>query len=204
MFKRISLLRKRGFFQSKNISIRRFLFSPILLIPLFLVIISSLLINSIQRDLIESDFYSHLLTGILGYFLAFFISYIPAEKIRKYLIPFYACSVLSLILVYSFGISVSGAQRWLSLGIFSFQPSEVAKLTTILTLAVVLDKKIIFTFKDLILPLLIVFVPWTLIFFQPKSYIASTPVLKGKEYHLTINPSRITTGWQLDMMGNGR
>ena len=99
--------------------------------------------------------------------MAFFISYIPLERLRKYLITFYLCSLISLFLVYFLGISVSGAQRWLNLGIFSFQPSEVAKLSTVLTLALVLDKKIISKIKDLFLPLLVVFIPWLLIFFQP-------------------------------------
>ena len=53
------------------------------------------------------------------------------------------------------------------MGIFSFQPSEVAKLSTVLTLALVLDKKIILTMRGLLLPFLVVIVPWLLIFFQP-------------------------------------
>ena len=77
------------------------------------------------------------------------------------------CTLISLFLIYFFGISVSGAQRWLNLGILSFQPSEVAKLSTVLTLALVLEKKIISTTRDLVLPLLVVVVPWILIFFQP-------------------------------------
>ena len=158
MFKRISLFRKKTFVQKKDNSSRRFLFSPILLIPLFLVIISSLLIKSIQRDLIESDFLGHLLTGILGYFLAFFMSYIPLERLRRYSIPFYFLSLISLVMIYFFWVTVSGAQRWLSFGSFSFQPSEVAKLSTILTLAFVLDKKIISKVKDLALPFLIVII----------------------------------------------
>ena len=100
-------------------------------------------------------------------FFSYFISYIPIERIRKYLIPFYFCSLISLFLIYFFGISIYGAQRWLSLGIFSFQPSEVAKLSTILILALVLERKSISSIKDLILPFLIVIVPWLLIFFQP-------------------------------------
>ena len=167
MKKGISLFNKRGLLQKKDNYNRKFLLSPILLIPLFLVIISGFLIKSIQRDFLISDYLSHLITGFIGYFLAFCISYIPIERLRKYLIPFYFCSLISLLLIYFFGISVYGAQRWLSLGIFSFQPSEVAKLSTILTLALVLDKKIISTIEDLLLPLLIVIVPWLLIFFQP-------------------------------------
>ena len=53
------------------------------------------------------------------------------------------------------------------MGIFSFQPSEVAKLSTVLTLALVLDKKIILTIRDLVLLLIGVVIPWLLIFFQP-------------------------------------
>jgi len=167
MFRRISFLNSRGFLQKKDKFSRGFLFSPLLLIPLFLVIVSGFLIKSIQGDYLVSNYSSHIITGLLGYFLAFFISYIPLERLRKYLIPFYLCTLISLFLIYFFGISVSGAQRWLNLGIFSFQPSEVAKLSTILILALVLDKKIISTIKDLLLPLSVVIFPWLLIFFQP-------------------------------------
>ncbi len=167
MFRRISLLNKRGFLQKKDKVSRRFLFSPLLLIPLFLVIISGFLIKSIQGDFLVSTYSSHILTGFVGYVLAFFISYVPLESLRKYLIPFYLCTLISLLLIYFLGISVSGAQRWLNLGIFSFQPSEVAKLSTVLTLALVLDKKIILSIRDLLLPFLVVIVPWLLIFFQP-------------------------------------
>ena len=43
----------------------------------------------------------------------------------------------------------------------------MAKLSTILILALVLERKYISSIKDLILPFLIVIVPWLLIFFQP-------------------------------------
>jgi len=89
MFRRISLLNKRGFLHKKENFRRGFLLSPLLLIPLFLVIISGLLIKSIQGDLILSNYLSHILTGFFGYFLAFFISYIPLERMRKYFIPFW-------------------------------------------------------------------------------------------------------------------
>jgi len=167
MFNRTFLLNNRGFLQKKDNFNRGFLFSPLLVIPLFLVIISGLLIKSIQGDLLVSNYLGHILTGFLGYFLAFFISYIPLERLRKYVVPFYLCTLISLLLIYFFGISVSGAQRWLNLGIFSFQPSEVAKLSTVLILALVLEKKIILTIRDLVLPLLVVVIPWLLIFFQP-------------------------------------
>ena len=166
MFNGISLLKKKRFFQKKN-KINKNYFSPLLLIPLALVIISSILIKSVQIEFLKSDFLNHIFTGFIGYFLAIFISDIPIERIRKFLIPFYCCSLISLLLIYFFGISIYGAQRWLSLGIISFQPSEVAKLSTILILALALEKKIITSLQDLLLPFLIVIFPWLLIFFQP-------------------------------------
>ena len=130
MFKRISLLNNKGFLQKKDVFKRGFLFSPLLINPLFLVIISGLLIKSIQGEFLASNYLGHILTGFLGYFLAFFISYIPLERIRKYVVPFYLCTLISLILIYFFGTSVSGAQRWLNLGIFSFQPSDCLLYTS--------------------------------------------------------------------------
>ena len=58
MLTKISFLNNRGFLQKKGNS-SSFLFSSLLLIPLFLVIISGLLIKSIQADLMASDYLKH-------------------------------------------------------------------------------------------------------------------------------------------------
>ena len=163
----ISFLRKRRFPLSRNKFKTDLIFSPILIGPCFLVVISSLLIKSIQNNSESSDFLSHLLTGFVGYFLALIISYIPLERLKNYVFPLYFLSILSLILLYFFGITIYGAQRWLNLGLFTFQPSEVAKLSTLLAIALVLEKKKINSLKDLIEPTIIVSIPWILIFFQP-------------------------------------
>lgn len=47
----------------------------------------------------------------------------------------YAINILLLIAVYVFGRKAMGAQRWLSLGGFNFQPSELSKLSIIFLLA---------------------------------------------------------------------
>ena len=127
-----------NFYRNKNIHIFT---SPILIIPLILISISSLLIFSIQKQTISNDSFKHIFAGLIGYFIAIAISYIPIEKFKKIIIPFYFLSLLSLVLIYFIGISNYGAQRWLGLGSFTFQPSEIAKLTTVFSLAVVLEKK---------------------------------------------------------------
>jgi len=167
MFETVSILKKRKFINfRKNNNIQIFT-SPIIIIPIILVLISSFLIFSIQKQSIYNDSFKHIISGIIGYFIAILIPYIPLEKFKKFIIPFYFLSLLSLVLIYFLGISNYGAQRWLSIGIFTFQPSEIAKLTTVFSLAAVLEKKIISSFRDLLIPLIIILLPWILIFFQP-------------------------------------
>ena len=116
----ISIFKKRKFINNKrkrNISV---FLSPILLIPSFLVLLSSALIFSIQRQSVYNDSLKHLITGLIGYLIAVSISNIPLEKLKKGIIPFYILSLICLILIYSFGISIYGAQRWLNLGFIPF------------------------------------------------------------------------------------
>ena len=163
----IAFLKKRKFpFNKSKFKIDSVFFS-ILIGPCMLVVISSLLIQSIQNQSFSNDALSHLFTGMFGCLLALIISYIPLDRFKKYVFPFYCVSILFLLFIYFFGITIYGAQRWLSLGLFTFQPSEVAKLSTLLAISLVLEKKRIYSIKDLKIPLLVVAIPWILIFFQP-------------------------------------
>ena len=167
MFESISILNKKKYINFQRKEDSRTFISPIILIPLSLVLISSLLIFSIQKQSPYNDSIKHIVSGFIGYFLAIIISYIPLEKFKRFIIPFYLLSLLSLILIYFIGITNYGAQRWISLGFFTFQPSEIAKLTTVFSLAAMLEKKSISYPKDILNPLLIVLLPWLLIFLQP-------------------------------------
>ncbi len=55
--------------------------------------------------------------------------------------PLYAISILLLVLVLVKGSSAMGARRWLELGPLRFQPSELAKIATVLLLARRFDKE---------------------------------------------------------------
>jgi cell division protein FtsW len=68
------------------------------------------------------------------------IAYINWQKLA---IPMLAATILTLflVLVSGAGISSGGATRWIDLGFFSFQPSELAKLTFIIYLATWFSKK---------------------------------------------------------------
>lgn len=64
-------------------------------------------------------------------------SHIPYQFWRKHALAIFIASVLLTLLVFvpKIGFSAGGAHRWLDLGLFSFQPSELMKMGVILYLS---------------------------------------------------------------------
>ncbi|MGH7725206.1 MAG: rod shape-determining protein RodA [Candidatus Eiseniibacteriota bacterium] len=81
----------------------------------------------------------------------------------------YAVSMVLLVLVFFVGIEVYGAKRWLGVGSIRFQPSEIAKLFTILLLARHLDQhRLDLTrARNWIIPFFITAVPMALVMKEP-------------------------------------
>ena len=76
--------------------------------------------------------------GLAGFFIAANVYYRRWEKLA---LIFLIASIGLLGLVFTpFGVLSGGAKRWLALGQFVFQPSEVVKLTFLIYLAAWLDK----------------------------------------------------------------
>lgn len=91
------------------------------------------------------------------------------RKLQRFVYPLYALTLFCLLLVDIIGASAKGAQRWLALGFFNFQPSELAKLTTIILVAHLFSKtgKLNHSFKDILLPAALLSIPFGLILMQP-------------------------------------
>ena len=68
-----------------------------------------------------------------GLFITFIVSLIPPKSIIKKSPHFYVLSLILLILVLFIGIAPEGSygKRWIDLGLFSFQPSELMKVAVI-------------------------------------------------------------------------
>ncbi len=60
---------------------------------------------------------------------------IDPQRLRRLKRPLYALMVAPLVLVLLGGAATRGAQRWLDVGLFQFQPSEFGKLVLVLVLA---------------------------------------------------------------------
>lgn len=105
--------------------------------------------------------------GLIVMFLAIIPDY---HTVGRYAYVLYALSLVLLFLVMVMGKTGMGAQRWLAVGPFAFQPSEFAKLALTLALARFFaedPKQGGYELKDLAIPGLMVLVPLVLVLRQP-------------------------------------
>lgn len=105
-----------------------------------LVMISSAGIFLSQKNFGSNYYYfqHQLLYGFLPGLLFFWAALkIDNKKWKGLALPFILVSICLLLLVFvpGLGVSVGGAKRWLDIGFFSFQPSEILKLGLIIYLA---------------------------------------------------------------------
>ena len=137
------------------------------IVPFILVHLSCLLIASTQRNVGITDWYQHAIIAYIGSLVVYILAQVPLQDLRKYIRQIYFITILVLSYVNFSGISALGARRWLSFAGLYVQPSEFAKITLILVLASLLDRKRFSDLSNLIKPLLVSFIPWILVFIQP-------------------------------------
>ncbi|WP_291321118.1 rod shape-determining protein RodA [Desulfonatronospira sp.] len=116
-----------------------------------------------------NNFYSRQLVwgcaGLLAMLLFMIIDYRHFRFLSWYI---YIVSLVLLACVFFWGVSIYGAQRWLSLGFVSFQPSELVKVgVIILTAHVLSNNEHPLKLKDLIKVLIIAIIPVVIVARQP-------------------------------------
>lgn len=138
-------------------------FTVIALLTIGLVMVfSSSEITSYARHHGDAFYYlkKQLLWATLGLTVMTFLMNFDYWKLRKFVVSGLVLSFILLIavLVPGIGKTVNGAQRWINLGFFSFQPSEIIKLSLVLFMAYGLSvqKDKLKSFKQGLLPFLAV------------------------------------------------
>lgn len=117
-----------------------------------------------------AKFWKQILWLSGGWALFFVCTFIDYNFFRRMAYIFYFFNVACLVTVMWVGKSFYGAQRWLDLGLFRFQPSETIKLALILVLARILSQSQTnqgLGLKGLWLPLVLTLVPFALTVRQP-------------------------------------
>ena len=105
---------------------------------------------------------------VIAYMGMLVIAQLNLERIKRLAPLAYLLGVGLLILVPFFGVGAKGAQRWLSLGGFRFQPSEILKLVVPMAVAWYLSSRVLPPkFRYVVISLAMIFVPVMLIAAQP-------------------------------------
>lgn len=146
----------------------------LMFITVFLLCISGLIALYSASLHVEAPFFKKvigkqilwMIVGLLAILVVFFAQ-------RKLLfngaLILYWIGIVLIIAPYFIGNSVAGANRWIVLGPFHFQPSEFMKIIVIIGIARYLSKNdlVISDFKSLIIPLFLALLPMAIVLKQP-------------------------------------
>ena len=138
-------------------------------IALICIGLAAIYSSTLNNPAASNNFEKQLIFSVVS-IIVFFIAYsIPVNSYKMITIPSYLLSLFLLGVVVVIGRKVYGAKSWLSLGSFGFQPSEFAKIGTILALAAFLSRRNanIESFSDIIMALIVGFIPVGLILLEP-------------------------------------
>jgi rod shape determining protein RodA len=139
--------------------------------------------------------------GLMAFLAVTFFDY---RRIVARAWSLYGMALILLVLVLFVGVEINGARAWFNLGFFNFQPSELAKLATILTVGGFLakvreqkkkkkDKEQYLSLRELGFAAGIGLLPIALIVLQPDQGTALTffPVLAGMIFVSGVRPQWI-------------
>jgi len=148
-----------------------------LIITVFLLILSGLIViysstHGFETESTNKDFYKQLVWFFIGAVLVLIVVYLPLKFFFQFSYILYGLSLFFLILVLFIGPRTSGSTRWIIIkGLYNigFQPSEFAKISTVILLArfLSLKKVSLSNLKDIIISILIVAIPILLILKEP-------------------------------------
>lgn len=105
---------------------------------------------------------------LMGFLVMLVAAQFKPRFLQRWAVVPYVLGTLMVIGVLFYGVGAKGAQRWLDLGIFRFQPSEILKVAGPLMLASYLGRRHLPpSFKHLSVAILLIGVPPVLVGMQP-------------------------------------
>ncbi len=177
MYIQSSLSDKTTFFQKL-----RSLDYIMLLCVLVLGIISSFAMYSTDGGELLYHSKSHIIRFVIFFIMMIFISFINIKTWHTFGYLFYVLALALLIWASIFGITASGSQRWINLYFINLQPSELMKIAIIVCFAKYYHRiqfSNVNRIKNIIIPILILFIPIVLVVDQPDLGTAILIALSG-------------------------
>lgn len=169
----------------------------LLALSIGLTFLGGVMIRSAELNNGATDWWSHWMIGGIGLVIALIIARSRYENLLQWHWVVYGITVLCLIAVMLFGITANGSQRWLSIAGFQVQPSELAKIALIVTLAAIMHSEPVTTLASMLRVLAVAAVPWTFVFLEPNlgTSLVFGSITLGMLYWGNANP-----GWLMLMI----
>lgn len=104
---------------------------------------------------------------VLGLVIFSIVCQLNVNYLKTFAKPLYLFSIVSLVVVFIIGETIRGSIRWIDLGIFRFQPSEIAKIASIILLARFFQNREAQDFKNVVLSLFSILPLFALILIEP-------------------------------------
>jgi len=148
--------------------IRSHLDLPLLSIVLILMLIGLVTIYSATYSDGDARFSNQAINMVLSLIIMLVAAQISPQHMLRFAVPLYILGVVLLFGVAFFGIVVNGSRRWLSLGLFRIQPSEIMKIAIPMMLAWYFHKhEALINAKTFAIATLILLIPVVFILKQP-------------------------------------
>ncbi len=115
----------------------------VIFVVLFLVVFGIIMVysssfySSVSDDALE-PYMKQTIYAVVGLIIMMIISRVQITFMNKFVVLGYLTTVFLLVAVLFVADNVKGAKRWIEIGNFNLQPSELAKFTIIVTLALFL------------------------------------------------------------------
>ncbi len=122
----------------------------LMLLGLIIVMSASSTYSEFKFDSLFHLFNSHLFKVLFGILLMTVFSFVPYEIYKDFSKPMIFGITFVLIITLIVAPSIKGADRWIRVGFFSFQPADVAKLVLFIHLAALIEskKEVLGNFKE--------------------------------------------------------
>ncbi len=154
----------------------------LLLLVALVILMGIVTVYSATYDQVHAEMsglvYRQIVWAGAGFVLLAAVLVFDYRKLERYAYAVYGAALLLLILVPAIGYLSSGSRRWLHLGFFTLQPSEMAKLALVVVLARFFHRDAAresYRIRNLVWPTLLFAVPAVLVLAQPD--LGTTAVL---------------------------
>ena len=107
----------------------------VLLLPMLAIMTAGLFVLFSASDGDWDTVNRQIRNLVVGFAVLLVVAQIRLDTLQRWAPTLYLGAVLLLLLVPFFGVGAKGAQRWLSLGVIRFQPSEIMKIAMPLMVA---------------------------------------------------------------------